>query len=62
LPPHCDWNPELECFPDFLIQKPLPKQQLGNKFYPVPMGGIEIQKYHFKDTWWTKDLTPKNCN
>jgi len=61
LPPMCDWTPSLDCFPTYLIDKPfLPKKQFGNSFFNVPMGGIEIQKYHYADSWW-KIIYTKNC-
>lgn len=61
LPPHCDWTPALDCFPAHLMQRPLPMQRLGRFEYPVPMGGIEMQKYHYADNWW-KTITTRNCN
>uniref|UniRef100_A0A182NKD7 Uncharacterized protein n=1 Tax=Anopheles dirus TaxID=7168 RepID=A0A182NKD7_9DIPT len=61
LPPHCDWTPSLECFPVNLLQGTLPKRPLGRLFYTVPMGGIELQKYHYPDNWW-KDVKVRNCN
>uniref|UniRef100_A0A182SWE4 Uncharacterized protein n=1 Tax=Anopheles maculatus TaxID=74869 RepID=A0A182SWE4_9DIPT len=33
----------------------LPKRPLGRHHYTVPMGGIELQKYHYPDNWW-KDV------
>ncbi|KAJ6646955.1 hypothetical protein Bhyg_02172 [Pseudolycoriella hygida] len=54
LPPNCEWTQSLECFPANLIVDPLPVQRLGANAYPVPMGGIEIQKYHYADSWWKK--------
>lgn len=61
LPPHCDWTPSLDCFPTHLIEMPLPQKQLGKYKYSVPMGGIEIQKYHYSHNWW-KTVETKNCN
>lgn len=61
LPPHCDWTPSLECFPINLLQGTLPKRPLGRHHYTVPMGGIELQKYHYPDNWW-KDVKVRNCN
>lgn len=61
LPQDCDYTKSLDCFPANLIQTPLPKKLLGNHFYSVPMGGVEIQKYHYADNWW-KEVTTKNCN
>ncbi|XP_058123870.1 uncharacterized protein LOC131282127 [Anopheles ziemanni] len=61
LPPHCDWTPSLDCFPVNLLQGTLPKRPLGRLLYTVPMGGIELQKYHYRDNWW-KDVKVHNCN
>uniref|UniRef100_A0A182Q5U0 Uncharacterized protein n=1 Tax=Anopheles farauti TaxID=69004 RepID=A0A182Q5U0_9DIPT len=61
LPPHCDWTPSLDCFPVNLLQGTLPKRPLGRMFYTVPMGDIELQKYHYPDNWW-KDVKVRNCN
>lgn len=61
LPPHCDWTPSLDCFPMHLLELPLPQKRLGRHTYDVPMGGIEIQKYHYADNWW-KSVETKNCN
>ncbi|XP_052898431.1 uncharacterized protein LOC128305151 [Anopheles moucheti] len=61
LPPHCDWTPSLECFPVNLLQGTLPKRPLGRYDYTVPMGGIELQKYHYPDNWW-KNVKVRNCN
>uniref|UniRef100_A0A182YPL2 Uncharacterized protein n=1 Tax=Anopheles stephensi TaxID=30069 RepID=A0A182YPL2_ANOST len=61
LPPHCDWTPSLECFPVNLLQGTLAKRPLGRHHYTVPMGGIELQKYHYPDNWW-KDVKVRNCN
>uniref|UniRef100_A0A182JJQ5 Uncharacterized protein n=1 Tax=Anopheles atroparvus TaxID=41427 RepID=A0A182JJQ5_ANOAO len=61
LPPHCDWTPSLDCFPVNLLQGALPKRPLGRMLYTVPMGGIELQKYHYRDNWW-KDVKVRNCN
>lgn len=61
LPPHCDWSPSLQCFPVNLVDdSPLPRKRLGHYSYPVPMGHIELQKYHYTDNWWT-EVKPKNC-
>lgn len=61
LPPNCDWTPSLDCFPAHLIELPLPERKLGKHMYAVPMGGIEIQKYHYSTNWWKKVET-RNCN
>ncbi|XP_050096839.1 uncharacterized protein LOC126578388 [Anopheles aquasalis] len=61
LPPHCDWTPSLDCFPMVLLQGSLSTRPLGPSIYTVPMGGIEIQKYHYPDNWW-KDVKERNCN
>ncbi|XP_055610297.1 uncharacterized protein LOC129757191 [Uranotaenia lowii] len=60
MPPHCDWTPSLDCFPVHLLQIPLPQRRLGQHIYSVPMGGIEIQKYHYSENWW-KDIRVFNC-
>uniref|UniRef100_A0A6E8VP47 Uncharacterized protein n=1 Tax=Anopheles coluzzii TaxID=1518534 RepID=A0A6E8VP47_ANOCL len=62
LPPNCDWTPSLDCFPHNLLQGTLPKRPLGHQHhYTVPMGGIELQKYHYPDSWW-KEVKVRNCN
>ncbi|XP_052861978.1 uncharacterized protein LOC128268797 [Anopheles cruzii] len=61
LPPQCDWTPSLDCFPVNLLQGSLPSRPLGNSLYTVPMGGIELQKYHYPENWW-KDVNVRNCN
>lgn len=61
LPPSCDWTKSLDCFPGNLIQLPLPMKLLGSDKYPVAMGGIELQKYHYSQNWW-KEVILKNCN
>ncbi|XP_055627650.1 uncharacterized protein LOC129769409 [Toxorhynchites rutilus septentrionalis] len=60
LPPHCDWTPSLDCFPIHLLEASLPRRKLGSHFYSVPMGGIELQKYHYTLNWW-KDVRVFNC-
>nr|XP_029711981.1 uncharacterized protein LOC109622844 [Aedes albopictus] len=60
LPPHCDWTPSLDCFPIHLLEASLPRRKLGRYFYSVPMGGIELQKYHYTQNWW-KDIRVFNC-
>ncbi|EDS31425.1 conserved hypothetical protein [Culex quinquefasciatus] len=60
MPPHCDWTPSLDCFPSHLLEKVLPRRKLGHFFYHVPMGGIELQKYHYAQNWW-KDVRVFNC-
>ncbi|XP_062549701.1 uncharacterized protein LOC134214307 [Armigeres subalbatus] len=60
LPPHCDWTPSLDCFPIHLLESSLPRRKLGRYFYSVPMGGIELQKYHYTQNWW-KDVRVFNC-
>lgn len=63
FPPHCDWTPSLDCFPVHLIADPLPVKHLGSNSYPVPMGGIELQKYHYADSWWKKPkMQQRTCN
>ena len=46
---------QLHCFPPSLIEdRPLPQLEfISLLFVNVPREGIEIQKYHFPDTWWT---------
>lgn len=61
LPPHCDWTPSLDCFPAYLIADPLPVKNLGSNAYPVPMGGIELQKYHYVNSWWKKPEIQSTC-
>lgn len=60
MPPHCDWTPSLDCFPIHLLEASLPRRKLGRFFYSVPMGGIELQKYHYTQNWW-KDIRVFNC-
>ncbi|KAL1403406.1 hypothetical protein pipiens_019379 [Culex pipiens pipiens] len=43
-----------------LLEKVLPRRKLGHFFYHVPMGGIELQKYHYAQNWW-KDVRVFNC-
>lgn len=60
LPPDCETSTSLECFPNRLAVRPLPKKNFGQYELPVPREGIEIQKYHYQDNWW-KEILPKNC-
>lgn len=60
LPPDCDSNPVLNCFPQRLINPPLPTASFEGMELPVPREGIEIQKYHFQSDWW-KETIPRGC-
>ncbi|GLV48584.1 hypothetical protein CBL_06017 [Carabus blaptoides fortunei] len=60
LPPDCESMKSLECFPPRLIHPPLPVKEFGGYILPVPREGIELQKYHYEETWW-KEIKPKNC-
>lgn len=57
LPPNCEWE-SLDCFPSYLVEPPLSHGMLGKSMVPIPRGGIEIQKYHYKYTWWKKMEKP----
>ncbi|XP_026467448.1 uncharacterized protein LOC113371007 [Ctenocephalides felis] len=57
LPPNCEWE-SLDCFPAYLVEPPLSHGMLGKSMVPIPRGGIEIQKYHYKYTWWKKMERP----
>lgn len=47
-------------FPSRLIAPPLSTMKLHGKDFPVPRGGIEIQKYLYPDNW-QKEVKPPNC-
>nr|CAD7597445.1 unnamed protein product [Timema genevievae] len=51
LPPNCEEMTSLECFPPRLIARPLPLKEFGGYILPVPREGIEIQKYHYQQSW-----------
>lgn len=57
LPPTSD---NIGSFPSRLIQKPFKNVKLNDKIFPAPRDGIEIQKYHYKDNWWT-EIKPNAC-
>lgn len=50
----------LHCFPPHLIEKPLPELDFLGLKVPAPREEVELQKYHFPDTWW-KDQIPSEC-
>eukprot|EP00795_Rhopilema_esculentum_P013662 gene13662-4565_t len=47
-------------FPAHLIEKPLPTLKFcGIKMF-APRGGIELQKYHYRNDWWL-EKKPNGC-
>lgn len=57
LPPSSD---NIDTFPDFLVELPLPKIKFSGREYPAAREGLELQKYHYRDSWW-KNVKPENC-
>lgn len=53
---------QLDCFPASLVEsRPLPKvYYMPALAVPVPWEGIEIQKYHYPNSWW-KLYDEDNC-
>lgn len=51
----------IHCFPQHLLQPPLPHKSLYQLSLPVPRDEIEIQKYHYPDDWWKSSRAPKEC-
>ncbi|ELT89604.1 hypothetical protein CAPTEDRAFT_98575 [Capitella teleta] len=49
-----------DSFPSRLIAAPLPTTKLRGREFPIPHGGIEIQKYLYPETW-QKEVKPPNC-
>ena len=54
---------QLHCFPPNLVDdKPLPQlEYLPSLSLTVPREGIELQKYHYPDAWWTMASSEDEC-
>ena len=50
-----------ERFPSKMMAPPLPKLKFNKLDLPVPVGGIDIQKYFYPEDWW-KEVPPKGCD
>lgn len=58
LPPGSE---ALEEFPERLIDAPLRLVTFSGLPVAIPHEGVELQKYHYKDDWWT-EVKPPACS
>lgn len=47
-------------FPAWLVEPPLPKLPFAGRNMSVPKGGVEIQKWLYRNNWW-KETKPIGC-
>ena len=47
-------------FPSWLVEPPLPQVPFAGRNMSVPKGGVEIQKWLFRNNWW-KETKPLGC-
>ena len=48
-------------FPSRLIEGPLPRVKFCGVEMHAPRGGLEFQKYHYRDDWWL-EKKPLGCD
>lgn len=52
----------IHCFPDHLVESPLPRVQfISQDTFAIPHEREEILKYLFPLSWWTLDVVPEKC-